>query len=249
MFTEADALLAAIFERPDDDTPRLAYADWLDENGQETYARFIRVQCTAARFRPGDPKSEYLRRWIYQLWRTLEEEWSPACREVWPHTDYVSWGFTEQLTSGQFSRGMPDVELGTTFDQLVRYERCWPWLPAPRCVLVPGDEHSVPATRIGELPRLARLRHVTLEALNFDDGADWFTEQVTRFLASPHLNQLVTLKMRYMDFRACYVPVLLDSPNLASVQEVRVEVGKDSDCSAEWVKRRLDERFRSVVFT
>lgn len=42
--TDHDALLAAIIANPDDDTVRLVYADWLDENGQGERAEFIRVQ-------------------------------------------------------------------------------------------------------------------------------------------------------------------------------------------------------------
>lgn len=47
--TEQDALLAAIRDNPDDDTPRLVYADWLDENGEPARAEFIRVECESAR--------------------------------------------------------------------------------------------------------------------------------------------------------------------------------------------------------
>jgi uncharacterized protein (TIGR02996 family) len=32
--TQEKAFLQAIIENPDDDAPRLIYADWLDENGQ-----------------------------------------------------------------------------------------------------------------------------------------------------------------------------------------------------------------------
>src|SRR3954467_15788293 len=39
------ALLAAILMHPDEDTPRLMYADWLDEHGQPERAEFIRIQC------------------------------------------------------------------------------------------------------------------------------------------------------------------------------------------------------------
>lgn len=39
------ALLAAIHAAPRDDTPRLVYADWLQEHGQDEYAEFIRLQC------------------------------------------------------------------------------------------------------------------------------------------------------------------------------------------------------------
>jgi uncharacterized protein (TIGR02996 family) len=39
---EQAALLRAIVAEPDEDTPRLAYADWLQENGDEEQARYIR---------------------------------------------------------------------------------------------------------------------------------------------------------------------------------------------------------------
>lgn len=42
---EQRALWSAIRANPDDDTPRLVYADWLQENGDEARAEFIRVQC------------------------------------------------------------------------------------------------------------------------------------------------------------------------------------------------------------
>lgn len=40
--------LAAIAAAPDDDTPRLAYADWLDDQGRARKAEFIRVGCEVA---------------------------------------------------------------------------------------------------------------------------------------------------------------------------------------------------------
>ncbi len=46
--TERDAMLAAICADPDDDVRRLAFADWLEENGQGERAEFIRVQCEIA---------------------------------------------------------------------------------------------------------------------------------------------------------------------------------------------------------
>ena len=47
--SDEEGLLAAIRDNPDDDTPRLAYADWLQEHGQDDRAEFIRLQCAAAR--------------------------------------------------------------------------------------------------------------------------------------------------------------------------------------------------------
>src|SRR5262245_53632467 len=50
--SDGDALLSAILAEPDEDTPRLVYADWLDEVGDEiacARAELIRVQVELAR--------------------------------------------------------------------------------------------------------------------------------------------------------------------------------------------------------
>ncbi len=49
MRTDRDAFMAAILAAPDDDLPRLVFADWLDEHGEPERAEFIRVQCELAR--------------------------------------------------------------------------------------------------------------------------------------------------------------------------------------------------------
>ncbi len=46
---DATPFLAAIRAAPDDDAPRLIYADWLDEHGEPERAELIRVQCELAR--------------------------------------------------------------------------------------------------------------------------------------------------------------------------------------------------------
>jgi uncharacterized protein (TIGR02996 family) len=51
------ALLAAIRDNPDEDTPRLVYADWLQEHDQHERAEFIRLQCAVARMPPGKEAS------------------------------------------------------------------------------------------------------------------------------------------------------------------------------------------------
>jgi uncharacterized protein (TIGR02996 family) len=47
--SDEDALLSAIAAHPHEDTPRLVYADWLDEHGQPVRAEFIRAQIEIAR--------------------------------------------------------------------------------------------------------------------------------------------------------------------------------------------------------
>lgn len=43
--SDEDALIAAVIAHPDEDTPRLVYADWLQEHGDADRAEFIRLQC------------------------------------------------------------------------------------------------------------------------------------------------------------------------------------------------------------
>ena len=54
--TEQQQLLRAIHANPADDTVRLAYADFLAENGDETRAEFIRVQIALANCVPPEHK-------------------------------------------------------------------------------------------------------------------------------------------------------------------------------------------------
>jgi uncharacterized protein (TIGR02996 family) len=52
--TDRDALYRAILANPEDDTPRLVYADWLEENGRAEEAEFIRVECRLETIAPDD---------------------------------------------------------------------------------------------------------------------------------------------------------------------------------------------------
>lgn len=45
VLSTGDALLAAVLAAPDDDGPRLIYADWLDDHGEPERAELIRIQC------------------------------------------------------------------------------------------------------------------------------------------------------------------------------------------------------------
>ena len=46
--SDRESFLRAIIEAPDDDAPRLVFADWLDERGEGERAEFIRVQIERA---------------------------------------------------------------------------------------------------------------------------------------------------------------------------------------------------------
>jgi uncharacterized protein (TIGR02996 family) len=78
--TPDDAFLAAIIESPDD-TPRLLYADWLDDHGQADRAAFIRVQLALACLPDHDPRREELEARERALLRRHERAWLGPLRK------------------------------------------------------------------------------------------------------------------------------------------------------------------------
>jgi uncharacterized protein (TIGR02996 family) len=67
--TDHDALVAAICADPDEDTPRLAFADFLEEQGEAERAAFVRAQVELARTPPWEPFA-VLCRWRRPDWLT-----------------------------------------------------------------------------------------------------------------------------------------------------------------------------------
>ncbi len=67
--SEHDALVAAICDQPDEDTPRLVYADWLEENDRPEQAAFVRAQIELARTPPWEPFA-VLCKWRRPDWLT-----------------------------------------------------------------------------------------------------------------------------------------------------------------------------------
>ncbi len=99
--TDREALLRAVCENPDDDLPRLVFADWLDEHDEPARAEFIRVQVEfAQRASNGlgaDPK---LRRIDREIWAVHGQRWQAEL----PRIQGVEWfsecfrGFVERVS-------------------------------------------------------------------------------------------------------------------------------------------------------
>lgn len=84
------AFYRAVRARLDDDVPRLAFADYLDEHGEPAWAEFIRVQCEVARHgednaRERHEKSEEFLAWQRQYLALEREEYAAFgkfCKDV-----------------------------------------------------------------------------------------------------------------------------------------------------------------------
>src|SRR3954465_1671476 len=75
--TEPD-LLSAVLAEPDDDAPRLAYADWLADNGQPERAEFVRLQIERMRRPRRDPARHYYGERELAFGRAQAPQWLAA---------------------------------------------------------------------------------------------------------------------------------------------------------------------------
>jgi uncharacterized protein (TIGR02996 family) len=90
----APEILAEVVARPDDDEPRLRYAEALAAAGHTPRAEFIRLQCEASHIREEREKVRALSDKAWELAKDHVYEWSPGLK-----ADMVS------LDRGSYSRG------------------------------------------------------------------------------------------------------------------------------------------------
>jgi uncharacterized protein (TIGR02996 family) len=173
---QEQAFLQAICEDPDDDTPRLIYADWLDEHGQPERAEFIRVQCELARL------PRWHRRWQHCLAHQRHLIVGDA-RGLPPLPSNHSWG--------HFGRGFvesvrtPDLPTFLQFAPTIFADA-----PVQHLVVVgAGDVSLVP---LAESPWLARLHGVEKTGWGSRLGA----AEVEQLGNSPHAGALCSLRFR-----------------------------------------------------
>ena len=178
--TDRDALWAAILANPDDDLPRLIYADWLDENGDKfdrLQARFIRAQVEFARTDPHGPERDRLRREVLPVEMAHAKTWAK-----WPAglvlTSRFGRGFVEEVT--MYSKRFVTEGESLFTVQPVRGVK-FADMTGGRGVATPADLFAC--------PHLARLHTVHFIGWPVDDS---FAGHLTR---SPHLSGLRCLRV------------------------------------------------------
>lgn len=81
---DENTLRQAIANAPDDDAPRLAYADWLQQQDQADRAEFIRVQCQLAKLPAWDEHRDALEIREDQLLQLHRKEWEAPIISAFP---------------------------------------------------------------------------------------------------------------------------------------------------------------------
>src|SRR5262245_28753516 len=95
-----ETFLEAIRAEPDEVLHRLAYADWLEDIGDEedrVRAEFIHAQCERATLHPAEPRARALARREQQLLQRHEPAWAGRARD-WAVRWAFRGGFVAEVT-------------------------------------------------------------------------------------------------------------------------------------------------------
>ena len=159
MPTDGDALLRAICENPAEDTPRLVYADWLQENGRAERAEFIRLQCEAWGLSPAYPTLTAARTRASELLRAHRDRWFDEL----PTVLGVEWG-------DLFVRGF--IDTARTFEMYsVRLTVAAAFAATPLRYLNVTTLRKGQLSELLECPQLARLIALNLPGITGRDEA------------------------------------------------------------------------------
>jgi uncharacterized protein (TIGR02996 family) len=189
MSTEA-ALLAAVLANPDEDTPRLAYADWLDENADalsgrdpaevRARAELIRLQI-AYEGREHEPEFGAARNRSGVLIRKYQKTWQPELPGCKDENRWV------------LHRGFPE-EPRTGFDHFLKHaKRLFELAPVRRL------DGTLTPDVIDRLAACRALRRIRWLALSGRRGDRLTRAHFRTFFRSPHLVGLRELRLLFIE--------------------------------------------------
>jgi uncharacterized protein (TIGR02996 family) len=170
-----EGFLADIIEHPDDDAPRLIYADWLDDHGESDRAELIRLQIESARLPEGDPHAADLDTRAEELLAEHETEWLGE--------------WSERLVRWTFRRGFLD-EITIDGGQFLQHgEELFQRFPIDRVRFVNAEGECLRGGAVSLITQSSAFAHV--RRLDASEGwsAEWaqFVAQATH---ASHLKEL-----------------------------------------------------------
>ncbi len=212
MYGQRTQWIAAIRESPEDNALRLAYAAWLEEQGDETdvaRAEFIRVQIQRGKLADNDPRQSELQARELRLLKYHAREWCGvhfAFKKVRFRRGFIEYVHLHLQHFLQHRRQLFDLEpvrdLSLTgwyraSDDLIRRAAACDELQFVETLRIHHQgPHKDPRSNVVlllESPYLTRLRALHCSRVQFD------AEGRRRFERLPVLRNLLELKLPYLD--------------------------------------------------
>jgi uncharacterized protein (TIGR02996 family) len=171
------AFLEPILARPRDDGPRLVFADFLEETGDEADAargELVRVQCALARISADHPRRPELVDREAELLQAYRPRWAAHLAGLVP------------AEGCEFRRGLLDAVAIDTAVFLARGDELFRRAPVRRVRLLDAARHL---SRLVHCPFLARVRELDLCAADLGNGG------LNLLLRSPYLTAVESLDL------------------------------------------------------
>lgn len=205
MHTDEQSFLTAILATPDDDTPRLVFADWLDERGtadDKARAALIRAQCQAEYLPPDSKECKRLTREAKAIVKANEKRWLKEVRAAKLGSDWTfRRGFLHSLSMSP-----------TTF--VKRGDDLFRLAPTVRAVRFPNAANEV--KELAKSPFLARLASVDLTRM-CTCGYCAIGDELRNLFESKHTQNLRYLNVSRDRIDADGIAALTRSANLANL--------------------------------
>jgi uncharacterized protein (TIGR02996 family) len=204
--TDAD-FLQHILAHPDDDAPRLIYADWLEERG-DPRGEFIRVQCELAAMHRYDPRRTDLEDRDNTLLKKHARRWAEPLLRYVKRLEFRR-GFVERIS----------VSADLFLDQ-ARYL----FEAAPIRHLHLGKPRD-------QMPRLVSCPYLAgIQVLSLVSGKLGST-RIAQLAASPHLHRVETLKLSSNDMGLSGLRALVASSDLPRLRRLEVNSNELDDAA------------------
>lgn len=199
------AFLQDIVTHPDDDTARLVYADWLEENGDAARAELIRLQCRRAQLADDDALVRSLLVQETRLLADHQDRWRAAL----PALPGIAWE--------DFSRGFIVAVRAASPDAFLdSAEAIFRATPVRRLRIVDPFTPGWSAF-LADSPYLPRLTE-----LNLGNAGSLRLADVARLLRSPGIENLTSLLLHYCPLGDALLEEVAASAHLARLEELYV---------------------------
>jgi len=221
--THEEAFLEAIREQPDDEVPRLIYADWLEEHGQPERAEFIRVQLRLALLSEDTSERAALTQREQALLAKQRDAWLKSVPKSLRMQCGFRRGFASELvcTVGQWRRSAERLLRACPLLQALRV--------APPHSAMPGQPIRRRNDRIVALASVPYLAQLT----TLDLRMNWIGDVGTTVLASsPHLAQLIMLNLQNNEIGDAGATALSSSPHLARLTTLNLSANRIGNAGA-----------------
>ncbi len=213
MSSDRAAFVRAIADDPDDDLPRLVFADWLDEHGEPERAEFVRVQCALARVPRREAPAELVAR-EHELLTAHGQAWAAE----WHGLRGVAW---EGLDRGFVSTfHVADVaEFVTSSEQALR--------------AVPIGRLSLRSARTSDLRTLVGSRAMIYLPDLAVDGCNFGNAGAEVIANAPGVRGLRRLSLTRDHIGDRGAQALAESPHLAGLRRLDLAGNRIGDTGAE----------------